>query len=363
MKAKKIIVHIIALALMGLILVLGLIEGVGWRVYDGALLYVMAAIMVVSGLIGGYLVHNLLHECGHALFARLSGARVMEVAFWGLVFAKGRVSFSARSTYAGWTAFVPKRPQDAAKGLTLSLAGGAIGSMVSLIVIFAVTLIFNLFEDFHGLLIMSGAMGSIVYMICVNFLSGADGTDGRLLMGRPGERSLFWTKVVLLECQSHMLNGKSLKEIEKPFFDVSLLKRYVTVCDVMLGLSLGDIGLAERLIDAYLKQPVFDDNEHIALLLCKMLTAISKDDGAGVDALYNRTGWAILSDIDDPLVLLCSYAYKKYTGDFQWADAVKKTLLRSVYGYPLTGYGKTVMEIYTALYGQDSPENGHTGAK
>lgn len=347
MKRKGLLVTIIAGTLCLLACFLAYYRTIMVSTDKGYILHLKTAGCLVGGLIAGYLVHNVLHELGHALFARLSGARVFEIAFWGLRLSKGKIRFEKSSAYAGWTSFVPLSPQNTVKATSFSLIGGFVGSLAVLIIIFVGFFVTDVYLDYYVALIWVGALISTIYMIAVNFLSSAPGTDGRMLgVGGRTMPNDYLSKLVTLEYQSHLLNGRSLNDVESLTFDCGIENRNVTHEDVLLCLERCETERAKELIERALKQEELADNEHIALLLEWFFICCIENNTENVKGLLPQIEGLLLMPTSEPLILRCAVFYRRLNGETAWAEALEKTYFKACENYPLPGLGKTERMIF-----------------
>lgn len=306
--------------------------------------YYLIAVFGVIGLIGGYLCHNLLHEVGHFLFAKRYETEVFEVAFCGLVFSKNeKVKVNLKSGVGGWTSFLPVNPKDAKKVLKASLWGGLIGSLISLLIAYALFQVGRFFNVYELVTVFGFDLAINFYLITLNFLSYNNGTDGKLMTNMNcKDNDYFNVKACEMEYQSHMMGGKSAKEI------VSLTLGDInvpTVFDVEKALQSGDLKCAKLFIDKIVSQAKTDDNGLIdAYLEDLFISIVSKNDD-----LINSNYEKICSYILEPTTLL-SYRvaiyYRRYTEEYAWAEGLEKTYLRLLEKNPLPGYKKQETEIY-----------------
>lgn len=309
--------------------------------------YYMIAIYVVIGLIGGYFIHNALHETGHALGAKSYGAIVFGISVSGLVFEKGKKPrIDLKSGVAGWTAFVPKSPKSSLRVLGNSLIGGFFGSFISLVlgVAFYVT---GLLTGNYPLIAVFGIYTAVnVYMISLNFFSDKSGTDGAMFSKNKSDLSKeFGDRLLLLEYQSHMLNGKSAKDIDYLINKRLIKENFYTVFDVQKCLQTGDIIGAEAFIHSALYGREKEDNGRIDLLLEDLFVNILKDNQKRVQALAERLEGCLLEP-NSPQAMRTAIFYRRYTKDDLWADSLEKTYFKTLNEHPLTGLAQTEREIY-----------------
>lgn len=304
----------------------------------------LIAIFAVIGLIGGYLCHNLLHETGHLIFAKLSGAKIFEVAFCGLVFTLNKKpKLNLKSGVGGWTSFLPIEPDKSKKVLSASLFGGLAGSLLSLVISYV---LFQVGRRFlcYPLIVIFGFYNAVnFYLIVLNFFSLKSGTDGLLMINKNNKpNDYFLYKVAELEYQSYLFNGKSAKEIEK-LTCVNL--NCPTIFDVEKSLQTGDVNSAKGFVDSVLKTEKIDDNGLIDLLLEDLFVAIVTKDVDNInikaDKVYN-----CLLEPNSILSYRVAIFYRRYTGEIDWADGLEKTYLRLLEKNPLPGYKKQETEIY-----------------
>lgn len=305
--------------------------------------YYMIAVFAVIGLIGGYLLHNALHEGGHALFAKLCGAKVFEVAFCGFVFTKNKgVKLNFKSGVAGWTDFVPLKPENSEEVLNKSLLGGLIGSFVSLFVAM-ILYVSGILVRSYPLVSAFGFYGAVnVYMITVNFFSSAPKTDGKLMFSSDDE---YKDAVSLLEYQSYLLNGVSAKNI--PQFDSSNLnkRKTTTLYDVQKALQKGKINEASDLSDWLLSRYKKADNGLIAVYLEKLFVSVLSDDKENVEKYYPLCRNEIEYPSSSSSLRVACY-YRKYNGENDWANSLRKTFYHSLDDCPLNGLAETEKEIF-----------------
>ena len=347
MKRKGIWVTIIAATLCLAACVLAYYRTVVTSLDKGFMLHLKTSACLVGGLLGGYLAHNMLHELGHALFARIGGAKVFEVAFWGLRFSKGRVRIEKSSAYAGWTSFIPLKPEYTMKAISTSLIGGFVGSLVVLIIIFVAFFLTDVYLDYYTSLVWVSALISTVYMIAVNFLSPAPETDGHMLgVGQKAMPRDYLSKLVTLEYQSHLLNSRSLNQVESLHFDCGINDRNVTHADVLLCLERGDTERAKVLIETAVNKQELADNEHIALLLEWFFICCAENNQENINKLLPEVESLLLMPTSEPAVLRCAAFYRRQNGETAWADALEKTYFKACECHPLSGLGKTERIIY-----------------
>ena len=305
--------------------------------------YYKIAIFVFIGLIGGYFMHNILHEAGHALFAERAGATIFEVAFCGFVFARDKkVGMNLRSGVAGWTEFVPNEPKKASEVLRKSLVGGMIGSFLSLFIAVIVYCL-GIFTKNYFLASAFGAHGAVnVYMIMLNFFSSARGTDGRLMASAPEEYALAAS---FLEYQSYLYNGVSAKNIERLDFDNPCGKKITTLFDVQKALQTGDAKTAEVYLDVALSEHKTTDNGLIALYLEKLFVSILFNDKENTEKYFLLSKKEIEYPSTVTSLRVACY-YRKYDGEEKWADSLKTTFYRSLNNCALKGQAETEREIF-----------------
>lgn len=306
--------------------------------------YWLIAIFAVIGLIGGYLCHNLLHETGHLIFAKLAGAKIFEVAFCGFVFTDGeKPKMNLKSGMGGWTSFLLKNPNDSAKTLKLSLCGGLIGSVLSVLigyVLFQVGKFFGVYQ----LVSIGGFYNAVnLYLIILNFCSLKNGTDGRLMMNKNSKpNDYFLYKAAELEYQSYLFNGKSAKEIEK--LNAKNLT-FPTIFDVEKSLQTGDLNSAKAFIESILEKEKIADNGLIDLLLEDLFVAVLTKDVDNIDKKAEKV-YGCLLEPDSLLAYRVAIFYRRYTGEIAWGEGLEKTYLRLLEKNPLSGYKKQETEIY-----------------
>ncbi len=308
--------------------------------------YYLLAIYAVIGLIGGYLVHNHLHEAGHAVGAKAFGATVFGMNVSGVIIEKGKKPrLDLKSGVAGWTSFVPKSPESSLRVLGNSLIGGFFGSFISLLIGVALY-VAGLLTGIYPLIAVFGIYVSVnVYMISLNFFSDKAETDGVMFLNTSDLSPEFRDKLLMLEYQSHLLNGKSAKDIDF-LINKRLIKGNVyTLFDVQKCLQTGDIIGAEAFIHSALYECENADNGHIDLLLEDLFVNILKDNKKNVQALTEKLDLYI-SEPNSPLSLRVAVFYRRYTKDDEWADSLEKTYFKTLDSYPLTGLAQTEREIY-----------------
>ncbi len=308
--------------------------------------YFMIAIYAACGLIGGYFVHNLMHEAGHAVGAKAFGATVFGMNISGITMEKGKKPhLDLKSGVAGWTAFVPNAPETSLRVLGNSLIGGFFGSFLSLIIGVALY-VAGLLTGIYPLISVFGIFVAVnVYMISLNFFSDKSGTDGVMFLKTNDLSSEFRDKLLMLEYQSHLLNGKSAKDIDFLINKRIIKDNVYTLFDVQKCLQTGDIVGAEAFIHSALYECENADNGHIDLLLEDLFVNILKDNQKSVQALAEKLDQYI-SEPETPLSMRVAIFYRRYTKDNQWADSLEKTYFKTLDSYPLTGLAQTEREIY-----------------
>ncbi len=311
--------------------------------------YLFPILFSIIGLIGGYLVHNAVHELGHAIFAKKAKAKVFEVACCGFVFSKKKVKFKPSSAYAGWTKFVPQKPEDALNVLLTSLYGGFLGSLICLFI--GILLMVFMGRSWLTLSLVCSAQMVFIYMTVINFSTGADGTDGKLFASSKDESdNYFVSKIYLLEAQSKMYAGLRAKELGEFYFQSLFEEKSATYIDLLIALENGDKTLAKDLIDQMENNGEMDDNELIATLSEKLFLACVEKEETKAYNIYEQI-CAIVDEPDGDLTLMrASYAYKTLTGEVDWAKALRVTFAKACAAHDLSGFGKTQLEILNLYY-------------
>ncbi|MBR1891805.1 MAG: hypothetical protein IJ811_04865 [Clostridia bacterium] len=303
--------------------------------------YVLSALYALAGLFACYLFHNILHETFHALFARLSGAKVLEIAFCGLVFSKvnkRRFTFDFKSGFAGWTTFVCKRPETAEKTLLKSLVGGLVGSLFALVVPMAISLVFYGYFTYYFVFI--GSL-SVAYMLVINYVWRFDQTDG-LLLSKKGQAA-FNERAALLKTESALYSGLAMGEVAEYLFDEQTIQYLPPEYRVLLSLERGDVEGAKNLVDEYQKTDENADNQRIDLLFEKIFIACVQKDQTAVEGLKT-----LLTDCEqDSLTYLRAHlSLRRFMGETAWAAALEKTYYAALSECPLKGLARTEMKIY-----------------
>lgn len=316
------------------------------KIYD----WFLIAFFAVIGLIGGYLCHNLLHETGHLIFAKLSGAKIFEVAFCGFVFTSGeKPKIDLKSGVGGWTSFIPSEPSKSEKVLTASLNGGLVGSLLSLFISYALFQVGRSILS-YSLITVFGFYNAVnFYLIVLNFFSFKSGTDGLLMINTNGKTNdYFLYKVAELEYQSHMLNGKSAEEIEKltaANYDAP------TIFDVEKCLQCGNFVAAKAFIEKIISNGKIDDNGLIDLLLEDLFIATVHEQ---IDVIEDKAEkvYSYVLEPDSLLSYRAAIFYRRCTGETAWADGLEKTYFKLIEDCPLEGLKKQekhIYELYTAF--------------
>lgn len=323
---------------------------VGIKVYavDGTNI-LLSIVFALAGIVAFYVIHNLLHEFFHALFAVVAGGKITALSFCGFEFdlLNKKVSFRPLSVYAGWTSFLSKKPQNAEKVLKVSLAGGFIGSWLSLFL--AVLFGFLVFKDaFAFSFFIAGGLSVCYYMFVINFIPAISGNDGSLLFlkGRP-----FVAAAEKIEIESNLYLGKPLSEIFPLTLEKKYGKRYPSIYDILYFLSLKDTGTARAALNNLLSNNA--DNEVIALLTERFFIACIENDEKKVDELKEAVVYTF-DDCNELFSLRAHIAYRLFTGETEWAAALEKTYLRVSLSCPLSGLKKTDNAIFDAYLADTS---------
>lgn len=303
--------------------------------------WILIVIFAVIGLIGGYLCHNLLHETGHLVFAKLSGGKIFEVAFCGLVFTAGKKpKINLKSGVGGWTSFLPKEPSKAGKVLTYSLRGGLTGSFLSLFISY---LLFQLgrWVLSYPLIVVFGFYNAVnFYLIVLNFFSLKSGTDGLYMTNKNGKPcDYFWYKVAELAYQSQLFNGYTAKEITCGSLDV------VTIFNVEKSLQTGDLIGAKEFVDIVINEEKTDDNGLIDLFLEDLFISIVNKRDKEIEEKAQKV-YSYLLEPETLLEYRIAVFYRLYNGETEWADGLKRTYFKLLDSCPLPGLAKQEKEIY-----------------
>lgn len=312
--------------------------------------WLLIAFFAVIGLIGGYLCHNMLHETGHLIFAKLSGAKIFEVAFCGFVFTSGKKpKINLKSGVGGWTSFVPITPSKSEKVLTASLNGGLVGSFVSLFISYALFQVGRTISSYSLISVFGFSNAVNFYLIVLNFFSFKSGTDGLLMINLNGKTNdYFLYKVAELEYQSHMLNGKSSEEIEK-----LTATNYAapTIFDVEKCLQCGNFVSAKAFIEEIISNGKIDDNGLIDLLLEDLFIASVHETMDVIEEKAQKV-YSYVLEPDSLLSYRAAIFYRKCTGETAWAKGLEKTYFKLIESCPLEGLKKQekhIYELYTAF--------------
>ncbi len=316
------------------------------KIYD----WLLVAFFAVIGLIDGYLCHNLLHETGHLIFAKLKGAKIFEVAFCGFVFTSGKKpKINLKSGVGGWTSFVPSKPSQSEKVLNASLYGGLTGSFLSLLISYALFQVGRLILS-PSLIVAFGFYNAVnFYLIVLNFFSLKSGTDGLLMINKNGKTNdYFLYKVAELEYQSHMLNGKAAEEIEKL---TATNYDSPTIFDVEKSLQEGKFVAAKDYIEKIISDGKIDDNGLIDLLLEDLFIASVHET---IDVIEKKAEkvYSYILEPDSLLSYRAAIFYRRCTGETAWADGLEKTYFKLIESCPLEGLKKQekrIYDLYTAF--------------
>ena len=339
-KFFSLIVFTVALVLFACLCAVGIIVNsvTGWGV--------LAAIgYAAAGVAAFYLLHNLLHESFHALFALISGGKITTLSFWCVEFdfLSKKICFKPSSVYAGWTSFLCKKPQNAEKTLNFSLAGGLLGSVLSLFVAFLLGFVTKN-GVFSSEFFFAGGLSVCIYMLSVNFIPLVDGNDGSLLFVKG---SAFVAAAERIETESNLYLGKTLARTFPLTLEKKYGKRPASVYDAWYFLSLKDEGTAKAVLNNLIENS--GDNEVIAPLTERFFIACVEKDGAKIAAYKER----VVDSFNDELFSLRAHAaYRLFTGEREWAKALCETYRRIARTYPLKGLAETDAAIFEAYLGK-----------
>ena len=299
-----------------------------------------SVLFTIAGAVAFYLIHNIIHESFHALFAVLSGGKVTAISFcmFKIDFLRKKVFFKPSAVYAGWTSFLSKKPQNAEKVLKSSLAGGFVGSCLSLII--AALLGLFLRNPFSFAFFVSGGIPACLYMLVVNFVPLVDGNDGSLLF--VGGESIA-AAAEKIETESNLYLGKPLAEIFPLTLEKKYGKRYPTIYDAWYFLSLKDVGTAKAVLNGLIKNN--SDNEVIAPLTERFFIACIENDEKKVNELKEKVE-CFFDDSEELFALRAHAAYRLFTGEKEWNKAIEKTYRRVSSDYPISGLKKTDNAIF-----------------
>ena len=106
--------------------------------------------------------------------------------------------------------FVCYDPDSSERSLRLSLIGGLIGTLTTLVIIGVTFAIFRTFTAYY--LVLMGAF-SVAYMVVINYVCRFYGTDGALLFDEKGRSAAFKRSARILKAESAMYLGKELSEV------------------------------------------------------------------------------------------------------------------------------------------------------
>ena len=316
--------------------------------YDGKQETVLISLLFSAiALAVWYFIHNFLHELMHLVFAALTGGEIVEFAISGLKFYKEKgklkVKFNFRSTYAGWTSFVCKSPQKAYKTLYFALYGGFVGTALTFLII---AIIFSIWTNYYTYyLVLMGAF-SVLYMFIINFMCGFKTSDGHLLFLHKSGYTDFANSAIRLEIEGWMYKGKSLSEIDDyTMTEMFAEEKKASYYDYLLALEMGDLSSADNILTELEKISENDDNEHIDLLLERFFLSCLTYSEDLVERDKNIC-LEIIEEADSLVSLRAHIAYRKFTGEVDWAKLLIKSYKSRLAEIDVKGYKKTETAIY-----------------
>ena len=346
---KSVVIAVIAFTLTGALAVALFINGLFLSPLNGFVNVLAALGLTAAGLAVWYLIHNVLHEVMHALFAVLAGGKILEFAAAGVyVYTEGdkkKVKFNFTSSYAGWVSFVPKDPEKTSAILLTSLLGGLVGTVLTFGVI---VLLFALTQSYYTYyLVLMGAF-SVLYMFIVNYACGFVGTDGPMLFMTESGKEHFYRAAEILQTESYLFNGYPLSEIIPSDEDED--ERFYCTYDVERALENGDLSEAKDIIEKIEADEKTGDNELIGAFIEKFFIAcIEKNDKFVTD----RNQKFLSLDDGSSVFLRAHIAYRRYTGEKDWAKLIEKNYFALLDRLPLKGFAKTEKAIYERYLADD----------
>ena len=315
---------------------------------DGAAAIPEALALTFIALLSWYLVHNVLHEAGHAVAAKINGAKILEFSVFFLDFYrvgnKTKFKISVKSAYAGWVSFVCADPDSSEKTLRSSLIGGLIGTLATFVIIGVTFAIFRTFTAYY--LVVMGAF-SVAYMAVINYVCRFYGTDGALLFDEKGRSAAFKRSARILKAESAMYLGRRLSEVVGGSVPETELIYY----DLLAELSNGRTAVAEDVANSLEKMQNMSDNELIAVLFEKFFIACILNDEEKIARLKDDFLYA---EGSLPAALRAHAKYRYLTGETEWAKSLEKSYLRSLEDLPLSGYVLTERAVYERYFDGDA---------
>ena len=338
MKSKKSkILALIYLTLSGALAIFVFVNGLFSSPYKGVANVFIALGFTVAATVIWYLVHNLLHEGFHCLFALLAGAKILEFGAIGvLIYTKGRkrkIKFDLRSGYAGRVGFVCNNPKIVPKTLFVALVGGLFGTVLTFAIII---LIYALNKSYFTYYLVLMGIFVVLYMFIVNYACDFPFTDGSMLFMTARGKKEFTRAVKMIIIEGMLYNGYTV------FASIPRNDTYdmVTYYDVLFALEQGDIKSAKTLIAQLEEDEKAGDNEVIAAFMERFFIACIEKDKDYISNNKQR-----FDDVSggDAQALRVQIAYRNFTGESDWADLLKKSFEKALNQTPLKGLSITQM--------------------
>lgn len=342
-KTGSLILMVILVSLNTVMLAFVFAYGLRQSPYDSVLISIAFSAIA---LIAWYIIHNVLHELMHLVFALLSGGEIVEFAVMGMRFYKEKgklkVQFNFRSTYAGYTGFICKTPQKAYKTLYFALYGGFVGTVLTFLIIAVIFSVWTSYYTYY--LVLMGAF-SVLYMFIINFMCGFKTSDGHLLFLHKSGYTDFANSAIRLEIEGWLYKGKSLSEIDDyTITEMFAEEKQASYYDYLLALETGDLTSADGVLSELERLAENDDNEHIDILLERFFLSCLTFNEELVER-DKSICLEIIEEGDTFASLRAHIAYRRFTGEKDWEKLLIESYKKMLDGFDLQGYKKTEMAI------------------
>lgn len=182
-------------------------------------------LLVICGLLIGWIVSALFHELGHALAAKHNGFEVAAFSF--LIFrydkqAIKKFSVSFKNDFLGATDVIPVSKENIGKNYARTVAGGIIGSVVASALLTAGFMLSIAFAAPLAAMFFCGMPLSLVILV-INAIPGlVDGNDGSEFEKMLTDNDEKTATIRLLTITEKLYDGKSYAEIDETLFDDDL---------------------------------------------------------------------------------------------------------------------------------------------
>lgn len=280
---------------------------------------VSAIILSLVGLVLNYVTGIAVHEAGHVIAAKKYKMRLVfvNVGLFSVDYENAKIlPFTLFGKNAGKSSFLPTRPVTekqirsiAAYGLAFSLAYFIIAVVFSVVVSV-------LTGHSEPLCVIAAGQAANYYILSFNALSSDKTSDGSLALGNDYSR----TVAQVSEIQRQILNGETPTEPD----DLSSNNQPIAVYfRYLFALKNEGIKSAKGLLKLLPELDEFSDDE-FKLLYPEILYNVCKSGEKNDKTLSYASEF--FSDAENTVAVLRAHAaYRRLTGDRDWANTLEKS--------------------------------------